>query len=416
MRLAIIGGGGAGLTTAWLLEDAHEVTLYEKEARLGGHADTLTVEVAGEAVALDGGFEFFSEPMFPTFLRLLRALSVPLSPFPMLVTQFHTRTGDLYMLPPLRGGRLYLASLSPRKIGDMLRLRRILSDADEIMNRRDTSVTAEQFLNDVGLSDAFKERFMYPFLQAGWGVTRDDIRSFIIYDILRYSYLNRPTGIMPRGWYEIDGGTQTYINAIASDLQRATIKRRSEITAIARSGDQYRITTQDGANDVYDHVIFATNAHQAAQILQQLPGTDVICHQLNRIEYFETTIAIHSDTRLMPPQRRHWSTVNIRHDERYSQLSMWKPWKSTAPVFKSWVTHDDTLPAHLHATATYFHPKVNAAYFAAQSALQAYQGQENIWLAGMYMHDIDCHESAVISGINVARQLAPNSARLRRLI
>jgi predicted NAD/FAD-binding protein len=58
---------------------------------------------------------------------------------------------------------------------------------------------------------------------------------------------------------------------------------------------------------------------------------------------------------------------------------------------------------------------VDAAYFGAQKALQPYQGINNLWLAGIYMHDIDCHESAVVSGIKVAQALAPNSPRLRQL-
>jgi predicted NAD/FAD-binding protein len=117
----------------------------------------------------------------------------------------------------------------------------------------------------------------------------------------------------------------------------------------------------------------------------------------------------------MPPQRQHWSTVNIRHDGRFSQCSVWRGQKSRASVFKSWVTHDDRLPQPLYALAMYLHPRVDLNYFALQRQLQQTQGRRNLWLAGMYMADVDCHESAVLSAVNVARCLAPNSARLKLL-
>jgi predicted NAD/FAD-binding protein len=107
--------------------------------------------------------------------------------------------------------------------------------------------------------------------------------------------------------------------------------------------------------------------------------------------------------------------VNIRFDGTYSQLTIWKPWKSQIPVFKSWITYDTQLPEPLYAIAKYHHARVDAAYFYAQKALQAYQGRHNLWLAGTYMHDVDCHESAVLSGVKVAQALAPNSARLKQL-
>src|SRR5450755_3261573 len=107
MKVAVIGGGGAGLISAWLLDGIHDVTLYEKEKRLGGHADTITIDVQGKLVKLDGGFEFFSDAMFPTYVRLLKLLNVPLTPFPMLVTMFDIRTGDGYLMPPFHGWRIF---------------------------------------------------------------------------------------------------------------------------------------------------------------------------------------------------------------------------------------------------------------------------------------------------------------------
>src|SRR5258706_13782657 len=102
MRIGIVGAGGAGLTAAWLLSETHEVTLFEKQDRLGGHAHTLEVELAGERVAVDMGAEFFSRAMFPTFTRLLKLLDAPLHQYPITATAYPLDNRYGALLQPLR--------------------------------------------------------------------------------------------------------------------------------------------------------------------------------------------------------------------------------------------------------------------------------------------------------------------------
>jgi len=334
----------------------------------------------------------------------------------MQATQYDTRTGDIHMLPPFHGRHIYWEALTPHKIFDLLRFMLVLQAVRGIMNRRDTSVTVEQFLDSLPLSDGFKSQFMIPYFQSQWGVSPEAIRSFAIYDVARYSYLGFQQGLTANTWKEVEGGTQTYINLMCDALTKTQIRLGACIHSVCREDGIYLVTTEDGETDSYDHVVMASNAHQAASVLATLSEAEDICRLLSQITYFETTIAIHGDTRLMPPERKHWSTVNIRFDGTYSQLNIWKSWKSKTPVFKSWVTHESRLPEPLYALAQYAHPNVNLAYFGAQKALQALQGRNNLWLAGMYMHDVDCHESAVMSAVKVAQRLAPNSPRLRQLI
>jgi predicted NAD/FAD-binding protein len=75
MRIGIIGGGAAGLTATWLLQDRHDVTLFEQQARFGGHAHTFELEQDGGRAPVAVGFEFFAHGMWPTFHRLLGSRS-----------------------------------------------------------------------------------------------------------------------------------------------------------------------------------------------------------------------------------------------------------------------------------------------------------------------------------------------------
>ncbi len=415
MKIAVVGGGAAGLTTAWLLDQTHEITLYDRENRLGGHAQTLNVDVDGQTIAVEAGVEFFSPAMFPTFKRLLQLLDVPVNPFEISATLFDARSGYSYLLPPFRGGRLYLDGLTPRKLLDMLRFLGVLRAANELMATRDKTITLAQFLNGLSVPENFKSRFMYPYLQAEWGVSRDLVETFSAYDGLRYSVLNKFEGLRAAPWDEIEGGTARYVQALADSLTHTRIRQDVAVQRICPVEGGYDVLDETGQHDQFDQVVLATNANQAAAIIAEMPDRAEMRRLLNGITYFETTIALHGDTRLMPPLKRHWSVVNLRYDGRYSQYSIWRPWKSAIPVFKSWVTHDPRLPDPLYAVVKYMHPQVDHAYFHAQEALQRHQGINNLWLAGMYMVDVDCHESAVMSGVNVARRLAPDSPRLREL-
>jgi predicted NAD/FAD-binding protein len=119
----------------------------------------------------------------------------------------------------------------------------------------------------------------------------------------------------------------------------------------------------------------------------------------------------------MPSDEKRWSVINIRHDGVHSAMTVWKPWKSaTARVFKSWVTYEPRLPEPLYFTATYDHLKVDLNHFRSQRALAPLQGRNNLWVAGAYTHDVDSHESAIVSAVRIARSLAPESANMRRLI
>jgi predicted NAD/FAD-binding protein len=247
-------------------------------------------------------------------------------------------------------------------------------------------------------------------------VEKDEFEGFSAYNVLSYYVLNRPSGISTKPWIEVEGGTQAYIRALAQALTQTQIKFPATITHLAHAGNVYVVHLDDGSTYECDHLVLATNAYEARALLAPLDGWEVLTRLLGSFEYFKTTIAIHGDQRLMPARQEHWSVVNMRADGTRSYTTIWKPWKSRVPIFRSWVPSENHLPEPLFALATYYHPKVTPAYFQAQAKLASFQGQNHLWLAGIYTHAIDCHESAVLSAIKIARQLAPHSPRLKALL
>ena len=415
MRIGIIGGGAAGLATAWLLERDHEVTLFEKDDRFGGHAHTVDVEVDGRQIAVDAGFQFFApSAAYATFNRLLDALEVARVSYPATLTVAGSDGSGPTAMPPFRRGRPVWASLRPDAIGRLLRFRSFLAEIPSFLAEHDTTVTIAQYVERQRLPRSFVDGFLFPLLLAFWCVDVADFRRFSAYNALYYLGANLPRGLRPPVQSQIPGGLRVYVEALVASLERAALHAGSPVESVTRDRDGTLAVEVGGVRHPFDHLVFACNARQAHALLAHLPELDELTAQLARFEYFTTTIAIHGDRRLMPRDEPAWSVVNIRADAVHSSLSIWDPARRI-PVFKSWVTYDEVLPEPLYATATYEHGLIDTAYFDAQRRLRPLQGQHGVSLAGLYTADADSHESAILSAVAVAERLAPDAPRLAQL-
>ena len=56
MKIAIIGSGISGLSTALLLSQKHDITIFEIDKRFGGHANTVEVKNNDATINVDTGF------------------------------------------------------------------------------------------------------------------------------------------------------------------------------------------------------------------------------------------------------------------------------------------------------------------------------------------------------------------------
>ena len=415
MRIGVLGGGAAGLTTAWLLDREHDVTVFEREARLGGHAHTVGIEVDGRRLDVDAGFQFFAPgAAYATFNRLLDALGVARETYTASLTVYDTRRQRPVAMPPFRSGLPIRSSLTPRALRTLIRFRTFLDDLPGFLARRDTTVTVAEYLEGARLPKPFVDDFLLPLLVSFWCVDLAEFRGFAAYNALYYLGANAADGLRAPVQSEIPGGLRVYVDALVASLGRARIHLNAEVRRVTRRGEQFDVELHDGAVHGFDRLVLACNPGRASVLIEGLAEFGAVRAQLERFETFDTTIAIHGDRRLMPRDEASWSVVNARWDGSHGSLTVWNP-RRGLPVFKSWVTYDVEPPEPLHALVTYEHGRITPAYFDAQSHLKALNGRNGLWLAGLHMHDVDSHESAVRSALTVARGLAPDSARLRLL-
>ena len=421
-RVGIIGAGAAGLTTAWLLDNHYDVTLFEKENTLGGSICTVHVPINGKIIPVEAGAEFFSDIMFPNFNRLLALLQVPVSKYPLGYTFYNTKTQEAIVLPPIHDGQISWHSLTAHTIFDLVQFKHFIDNGHTIIGMKDTGITLEEYSDELNLTHSFKNDFIYPFFAASWGCTPEEAKKYAAYDVLEWMIPHQPAGVSTLHWNEIKGGMSIYIDALEAALTHTTIYKSANITDITFANELYIICFNDQSVVTVDYLIIATSENQAAQLLKNIPHANQLASILNTIEFFHTTIAIHGDRRLMPAQEDDWSIANILYDGKNSALTICKPHMREFPLFRSWITYNlglpenDPVPEPLYALKYFYHSKVNKAYFDMQKNIAPFQGKNNLWLAGFYTTGPDSHNSAIVSAINIAKKLAPTSERLIALI
>jgi predicted NAD/FAD-binding protein len=206
------------------------------------------------------------------------------------------------------------------------------------------------------------------------------------------------------GFYELPGGISSYVRALASATAARVVLDRP--VQRIEAGGGVRV---DG--EPFDQVVVATPAWVAAELLSTLP----VAAALRAFRWFDTRIFIHGDPSFMPAARRDWSVINHLFERDALAMTEWSGHLEGRPVFRSWVPAGTREPASVHARRSFRHLVVTLEHAALQRRLDEHQGQSGVWLAGMYVTDIDDHESALLSALRVATALAPRSPTLHRL-
>jgi predicted NAD/FAD-binding protein len=264
MRVAIVGGGAAGLVTAYLVNGHHELTVFEACSTLGGHVRTLQGNVACERLAprlfLDAGVVEFDEDHFPTLGRLLDELEVERRPAPGTTALFfadgrHFRSPGNIALGG--GGRFERLAARARLLSVALEKRRFERRTERVS-------TADLYRCSIG---AYLESGTY----ATW------LRMLLMY---AYSIPYRETAAIPAAlavpvlraftrtakWTAIRGGTYDYLRRITECID-AKLVLDARIESISRPRDGVEIRLQSGEALHFDAVVLATPPDQVLALL-----------------------------------------------------------------------------------------------------------------------------------------------------
>ena len=408
--IAVIGSGIAGLSAAWLLAKAHRVTLFEAEARLGGHSHTVEVARPGGPVAVDTGFIVYNEAAYPNLTALFAHLDVPTKISQMSFSVSLDGGALEYAGTDLRGLFAQRSNLVNARFWSMLReLLRFYREAP-----RDAPTIGllplDDYLDRRGYGRAFREDHLYPMAAAIWSAPAATIGRYPTQAFVRFCSNHGLLTLSQRPlWRTIEGGSREYVRRMARAIG-AGVRLGSGATAVLRDGEGVQVATDDGqAPQRFDEVVIATHADQALRLLPDA-GVDE-SRLLGAFAYSRNRAVLHSDPRLMPKRAAVWSSWNYLADRRRSDALCVSYWMNrlqgidaAIPLFLTLNPMQEPRPEHLIRVEHYQHPIFDAAAIRAQDELWSLQGQRRTWFCGAYFGS-GFHEDGLQAGLAVAEAI-----------
>ena len=304
MKIAIVGGGISGLTTAYLLSREHEVILYESNDYIGGHTNTVTIEMNGSPVPVDTGFIVYNEQNYPNFSHILSDLNVSTQPTSMsfsvkLIEPDLEYNGSSFK--QLFGQKKNL--LRPRfyqMLWDILRFNR---QAPGLLESNSYDITLGEHAIECGFSQDFIHHYLVPMGAAIWSSSPSAILEMPAYFFIRFFKNHGMLNLNDRPqWRTITGGSCQYVNKMIASFAK-NIRLGHKVSSVERLNDRVIV---DG--DSYDHVVFACHSDQAIEALSDpsVYEKDI----LSKISYQKNEIIMHTDTSIMPAREDLWAAWN----------------------------------------------------------------------------------------------------------
>ena len=407
LKIAVIGSGAAGLTTSHLLQRQHDVTLLEKEGRLGGHTCTVTLEDGPDAgTPVDTGFIVMNHRNYPLLTRLLEHLGVTLRDSNMSFGYHDVPSGLQYSGSGLDGLFAQRGNLVNPVFWRMLmevtmffRLAR-----RDLRRGLNASETLGEYLERNGFSSALINHHLIPMGSAIWSTPCDEMLRFPALSFLNFfqnhgllTIRNRPQ------WKTVHGGSATYICKMQESWRRVEVRLNIKIDGILRKESGVAINFADGTSEAFDHVVLATHADQAFRLLTDPDEKE--CAALGCWQYANSRTLLHNDYSVLPPLKKIWSSWNFQRVEgsRTSLTYDMNRLQGLTTVKPLLVTLNPTIePAGVIREFDYEHPMFTAEALAQRPVLKDLNGRRGTWYAGSYFGN-GFHEDAVRAGVDVAK-------------
>lgn len=413
-RIAVIGAGISGLGAAWALSRVHDVTVYEKDTRPGGHANTVDVDYDGRSIAVDTGFIVYNNINYPNLVALFDHLGVATEPSDM---SFGVSFGGGSLewagdsLATLFAQKRNLLSIRHHAMWtDILRFNRIAKadiQADSV-----GAQSLGDYLSARRFGSAFRDRYLLPMGAAIWSMPNAEMLSFPAASFLSF-FDNHGllSGFNTFQWRTVTGGSRSYVRKLTAAIA-GDIRIGCGIAEVRRIDGGVTVTDSTGATALYDDVVMACHPGQTLKLLAD--ATPAERTALGGIRHAPNTAVLHRDPSLMPRRRSVWSSWNYLSDaapgltDAPVSLTYWmnrlQSIDRAAPLF---VTLNPARAPRADLTFgvfDYAHPQFDAAADAARGALRPLQGQSHVWFCGAWSgHGF--HEDGLTAGLEVAAAL-----------
>jgi predicted NAD/FAD-binding protein len=416
LDIAVVGSGVAGLGAAWLLAKRHNVTLYEKQARFGGHTNTVTVAARGldggtRELPVDTGFIVYNDATYPDLIALFDHLGIASETSNMSFSASIDRGRVEYSGGSWTGlfaQKRNLVRLDHwRMLGDCVRFFR---DARTLCESEGSDPDLGTFLRHGGYSRAFVDNHLLPMAAAIWSCPVSAMMAFPAPSLARFFNNHGLLQLFDRPlWRTVKGGSHVYRERLLGDIGPTT-HAATGVVRVIPAADGVTIHDTFGRARRYDRVVMAAHADETLALLGD--ATPAERDVLGAFAFQPNRAVLHQDPALMPVRKRAWASWNYLAERSKGEpdvsVTYWmnrlQNLPADFPLFVSLNPIHEPRAGSVLAEFDYMHPVFDAAAIAAQRRLPEIQGQRGLYFCGAWTgHGF--HEDGLRSGLDVAEMM-----------
>lgn len=412
-RIAVVGSGISGASAAWALSKTHDVTLYEAEARLGGHTCTVEVDHGGTTIPVDVGFIVFNERNYPNLTALFEHFGVESEKsdmsFALSLDNGVREWCGRNLLSVFAQKRNLLSPSFWWMLKEILRFnRQCLADRQAGLLER---ISIGQYLRLRDFSTRFTEDYLIPMAAAIWSTPRVQMLDFPARAFVNFFENHRLLEVKPPHWRTVSGGSRNYHSRLIADFD-GDIRAGAAVKSVRRGPSGIVVTDAAGGSAIYDHVVLASHSDQSLA----MRGDDASAEErslLSAIPYKPNRVVLHRDESFMPRRRSAWASWNYLRDANDGEnseicVTYWmnrlQNIDENKPLFVTLNPVREPAAGSVFGEWTFDHPQYDDASFEAQAALPRIQGRNGIWYAGAWT-GFGFHEDGLRSALDVAEAL-----------
>jgi predicted NAD/FAD-binding protein len=393
MKIGIVGSGISGLSAAFFLKDEHEITIFEKENRFGGHANTRVINYNGLEINVDTGFIVFNYKTYYHLQRLFKVLNVEIGKSEMSfgVSNDVIEYSSVF---PIGGLKNILNFKHLKMLFEVYKFNKIANK-----NLPLETETIEDFLNRFSFSDYFRKNYVYSMVGAIWSCNLDDAKFYPASSFIDFfknhgllQIINHPQ------WYYVKGGSRQYVEKIRS-YKEITFKNEG-ITKIIPHDGKVKVCYNE-SEEIFDKVIVATHADEAFE----LTSNEI----LKDFKYTRNRAVLHKSTTFMPKNHQNRASWNVI-SQNSKQLSLTyymnilQEIPKSHPLFVTLNPVKQIDEQDVFYETTYTHPFFDFNALKVQKEISKIQGAGNIYYVGAYL-GYGFHEDGIKSSYDVCKTL-----------
>ena len=413
MKIAVIGSGISGLSSAYYLSKKHKVDLFEKEDHFGGHAHTIDIDYDKDGkknLPIDIGFIVFNYKTYPNLINFFSENNIEIEKSDMSFSVSVKGKNIEYCGKGLNGIFINRKNIFNLKFLKMFyEIIKFYNQCDKL-NELNDELTLNSFLKNKRLSQYFINYHILPMVSAIWSMPPYEAGQMPLKFFIKFfqnhglfKFKERPQ------WFTVKNRSRTYVNKILEKISGEYFKNYN-INKVERKTDGVRVFYgEDNEFFDYDKVVFATHADQTISIIKN--PTDEEKNLLTKFNYKKNIALIHTDEKVMPLNKKAWSSWNSSINSsnlKESSITYWLNLLQNLNIRKNifltlnpfFQVDKDKIIKKIEFT----HPYYNQEALSFQKNLSNIQNKKNILFCGSYF-GYGFHEDGIKSSIDMLKFL-----------